>query len=101
MHAYVTPSRYPRPQAFPNQNKERGSENLKSMSSPPYFSSQPDVWIPILNTPYHLPSTWEYAKAIERLARFFARLLVFRKVFPNEEGRRKGTIANDRVGLSE
>ena len=43
-------------------------------SPPPYFSSEPDVWIPIPNTTYRLPLTWEHTKAIQRLARFFARL---------------------------
>jgi len=50
-------------------------KNLKTMSSPPpYFSAEPDVWIPIPNTSYRLPLTWEHTKAIQRLARFFARL---------------------------
>jgi hypothetical protein len=43
-------------------------------SPPPYFSSEPDLWIPIPNTTHRLPLTWEHTKAIARLARFFARL---------------------------
>ena len=45
-------------------------------SPPPYFSSPPDVWIPIPNTPYRLPLTWEHTRAIQVLSRFFARLFL-------------------------
>lgn len=49
-------------------------EMANSWSPPPYFSSPPDLWIPIPNTPHRLPLTWEHIRAIRRLARFFARL---------------------------
>src|SRR5271156_3639280 len=41
---------------------------------PPFFASSPDIEIPIPRTDYKLPLTWEHVKAIQRLARFFARL---------------------------
>ena len=43
-------------------------------SPPPYFASTPDLQIPIPRTDYKLPLTWDHVKAIQRLARFFARL---------------------------
>ena len=49
---------------------------MSTSSPPPYFSSPPDVWIPIPNTPYRLPLTWTHTRAIQRLSRFFARLYI-------------------------
>jgi hypothetical protein len=43
-------------------------------SPPPYFSTPPDLWIPIPNTSHGLPLTWQHTKAVRKLARFFARL---------------------------
>jgi hypothetical protein len=45
-------------------------------SPPPYFSSPPDLWIPIPNTSCRLPLTWKHTSAISKLSRFFARLYV-------------------------
>jgi hypothetical protein len=47
------------------------------MEPPPrcsYFPSNPDIWIPVPNTPYQLPLTWKHALAIQRVARFCAKL---------------------------
>lgn len=52
-------------------------------SPPPYFSSPPDIWIPIPNTSHRLPLTWEHTRAISRLARFFAGL--YSRTQRNEE----------------
>ena len=43
-------------------------------SPPPYFTDPIDLHIPIPNTSRQLPLTWVHVRAIQRLARFFARL---------------------------
>ena len=50
------------------------ANSTTSSSPPPYFSSPPDVWIPIPNTLHRLPLTWEHTRAIQKLAKFFAGL---------------------------
>jgi hypothetical protein len=54
---------------------ESGSRSPpQSASPPPYYSNAPDIWIPIPNTPYRLPLTWDHTFAIQLLCPFFARL---------------------------
>ena len=54
--------------------EETFSMSSQISSPPPYFANPPDLLIPIPNTNYRLPLTWQHVKAIEQLARFFARL---------------------------
>jgi hypothetical protein len=60
-----------------------------SSSPPPYFSGRPDLWIPIPNTRYRLPLTWEHTRAIQRLSRFFGRLYSRAEKSPEKSGLEK------------
>jgi hypothetical protein len=58
-------------------------EVITMSAAPPYLASPPDLWIPIPNTRERLPLTWDHTRAIQRLARFFAKL--FFRVQQTEE----------------
>ena len=60
-----------------------------SSSTPPFFSGAPNLTIPIPNTRHRLPLTWEHAKAIQRLSRFFARLYARAGRTPDKTGLEK------------